>query len=229
MNLFVGYDEKFREAFDVCCWSVTHEQKSSVQISALNKEHIINSFGYDRNFGEPQSTEFTFTRFLVPLLSNYEGWSIFCDCDFLFLRDPAELIQIAKQEPDKAVHVVKHPQYSVHSEVKMNGLPQHNAYRKNWASLMVFNNAHPSNKKLTMDYINTHPRGKDFHEFKWLSDFEIGSLPMEWNCLDGYYHLERPAAIHYTDGGPWQGYTNTRYAHYWQEAYKRRNIFMGRN
>ena len=40
---------------------------------------------------------------------------------------------------------------------------------------------------------------------------------MEWNCLDQYYHIENPKAIHYTEGGPWFGgeYFHTRYAQEW--------------
>lgn len=208
--IYIGYDPTQEEAFKVCV-------KSIERFNTMNgyKLHSSSIPEYQRNFGEPQSTDFTFTRFLVPYMAGYEGVSIFCDCDFLFLSDPLELHKIALDNPDKAVHVVKHPPYSVHSEVKMDGRAQHNAYRKNWASLMVFNNEHPANAKLTPEYINTHPRGKDFHELHWLKDEEIGELPLEWNCLDQYYYLENPKAIHYTDGGPWLGYTNTRYAHHW--------------
>ena len=43
---------------------------------------------------------------------------------------------------------------------------------------------------------------------------------MEWNCLDDYYHLKSPNAIHYTDGGPWfDGYENTMYSDLWSKYY----------
>ena len=38
-----------------------------------------------------QSTEFTYTRFLVPYLCGYQGKAIFIDCDMLCLGDIAEL------------------------------------------------------------------------------------------------------------------------------------------
>ena len=56
------------------------------------------------------------------------------------------------------------------------------------------------------------------------NDKDIGSLPMEWNCLDQYYHLIDPKAIHYTEGGPWfidmqaektHPFHNTRYGQEW--------------
>ena len=33
-----------------------------------------------------QSTDFSFTRFLVPQLMNFDGWAIFMDCDIVVSR-----------------------------------------------------------------------------------------------------------------------------------------------
>ena len=139
------------------------------------------------------------------------------DCDFLFLEDVQKLAEYIN--PDLAVSVVQHPSYEPHTDIKMDGVAQHRSFRKNWASLMVFNNEHPSNKILTSDYLNNHKPGIDFHHFKWLKDEEIGSIPLEWNCLDGYYNLAEPKAIHYTDGGPWfKDYKETQYSELWKIA-----------
>ena len=55
--------------------------------------------------------------------------------------------------------------------------------RKNWSSLIVFNCAHPSNKKLNIDLVNKET-GSYLHQFKWLeNDDMIGELPLEWNWL----------------------------------------------
>ena len=53
-----------------------------------------------------QSTDFSFSRFLVPYLCGYEGWSLFMDCDMLMLDDIAELW--ALRDERYAVQVVKH-------------------------------------------------------------------------------------------------------------------------
>lgn len=210
--IFIGYDPKEKVAHDVCMRSIS--KRSSIKIRKLYSKDIPE---YCRDFGEPQSTDFTFTRFLVPMLSDYDGYSIFCDSDFIFLDDVEKLIAIAKRDPEKAVHVAKHPNYIPNGIVKMDGISQHQSIRKNWASLMVFNNSHPTIKKeLTPDKINNHPTGRDFHEFKWCSDNDIGSIPLEWNCLDQYYHLENPRGIHFTDGGPWHNITGTRYSGLWE-------------
>jgi hypothetical protein len=39
------------------------------------------------------STEFIYTRFLVPYLNNYQGWALFCDSDFLWFCDPTEILE----------------------------------------------------------------------------------------------------------------------------------------
>jgi hypothetical protein len=208
-QIYIGYEAREHEAFRVCAHSI--ESFSDIETQVLKSQNIPE---YNRNWGEPQSTDFTFTRFWVPYLSKFKGYSIFVDCDFLFLDDPKKLIEYIN--PDLAVSVAQHPAYNPHTDIKMDGVAQHRSFRKNWASLIVFNNEHPSNKILTPDYLNNHKPGIDFHHFKWLKDEEIGSVPLEWNCLDGYYNLDEPKAIHYTDGGPWfKEYQDTQYSSLW--------------
>lgn len=207
--IYIGHDEREDIAFDVCKHSIS--TRSNIKIKRLSTADIPE---YNRDWGEPQSTDFTFSRFWVPYLSKYEGISIFCDCDFLFLRDPKDILE--KLEPNKAVHVVKHPAYIPNSQIKMDGIPQHRSYRKNWASLMVFNNSHPACRTLTPHHLNNHKPGLDFHHFKWCRDEDIGSLTLDWNCLSGYYYMEKPSAVHYTDGGPWfKEYSNCMYSDLW--------------
>ncbi len=223
-QIFIGYDQREHKAYEVCEHSI--QQRSKIKINKLFSEDIET---YNRDWGEPMSTDFTFTRFWVPSLSNFKGWSFFCDCDFLFLADPLEILQ--NVDDSKAVYVVKHPGYIPNSQIKMDGIPQHRAFRKNWASFTLFNNAHPKNQVLTPDYLNNHRPGLDFHQFRWLDDEDIGSLPLEWNCLDDYYHLENPKAIHYTDGGPWfDNYEETSYSDLWiKERDEMDNILTLRN
>ena len=210
-QIYIGYEEREHEAYRVCDHSIKRFDSGLAEVIKLRSQDIPE---YDRNWGEPQSTDFTFTRFWVPYLSKFEGYSIFVDCDFLFLDDIQKLTEYIN--PDLAVSVVQHPSYKPHTETKMDGVAQHRSFRKNWASLMVFNNAHPANAGMVPHYLNNHKPGLDFHHFKWLKDEEIGSIPLEWNCLDGYYDLKYPKAIHYTDGGPWfKDYKETQYSTIW--------------
>ena len=144
---------------------------------------------------------------------------MFVDCDFVFLDDPETLLDAV--ESWKPVSVCKHPQYVPNSAKKMDGIDQHSMPMKNWASLMLFNCAHPANKELTPDIINAVNPGRRLHQFDWIKDnFLIGSIPLDWNCLDEYYHLANPKAIHYTDGGPWfKNYEHTFYSRYWYNEY----------
>lgn len=212
-QIFIGFDPRESEAFNVCASSV---RKFGYRSNTLYSRAIPR---YQRDFGEPQSTDFTFTRFWVPYLSNYQGFSIFCDCDFLWLKSPAELLK--EIDNTKAVSVVKHPRYIPNSVKKMDNINQNSYFRKNWSSLMVFNNEHPKNRTLNPRVLNNHRPGIDFHQFFWLDDWDIGSLSIKWNVLDNYYYLNEDeiGAIHYTDGGPWfNQYKETTYSHLWLKA-----------
>ena len=215
-NVYIGYDEREDIAAQVCKFSIKARCTKPVNIAFLKSENIPE---FTRPREPQQSTDFTYTRFMIPYLEEYwPGYSIFCDCDFLFLADIDELIK--QIDPSKAVSVCKHPSYVPRSAIKMDGVVQHTMPRKNWASLIVFNNAHKSNRVLTPDYINTITPGRKLHTFDWLEDREIGSIPLNWNVLDDYYHLTDLKAIHYTDGGPWfENYKNTMYSQYWLKEY----------
>ena len=63
-QMFIGYDKRETKAYDVCEFSL--KQRSEIEINKLYSEDIE---GYNRDWGEPQSTDFTFTRFWVPHLS----------------------------------------------------------------------------------------------------------------------------------------------------------------
>ena len=212
-QIYIGYDPREAKAYDVCKSSIT--RRSRIPVNRLFSEDIP---GWYRAKEPHQSTDFTNTRWAVPYLMNYEGIGIFVDCDFVFLEDPQKLID-QHYDDSKAVMVCKHPLYTPNSVIKMDGVPQHTMPRKNWASLIIFNNEHPSIQRgLSWVDVNQHEPSRDLHQFKFLHDSEIGSIPLDWNCLDDYYHLENPKAIHYTDGGPWfENYQDTFYSFYWRQ------------
>ena len=89
--------------------------------------------------------------------------------------------------------------------------------RKNWSSLILFNNSHPSTQKLTLDTINTQNPAW-LHRFQWANDNEIIEIPKDYNYLVDYYNDGNIKALHYTDGGPWHpGYENVSYGDLWLE------------
>ena len=173
---------------------------------------------YKRDKDKLGSTEFTFSRFLVPELQNFQGWAMFCDCDVVFLEDPAKLFQ---QVDDKyAIMCAKHD-YTPKEGTKMDGQTQTVYPRKNWSSVMLFNCGHPSNKALTTELVNDpDTTGKYLHRYSWLKDEEIGEISHEWNWLVGWYKDPtdgKPKLLHYTEGGPWfENYRHCEYGDVWK-------------
>jgi lipopolysaccharide biosynthesis glycosyltransferase len=213
VRIYLGYDTREKAAFNVCRYSILKHNKDAVVVPI--SKNTINE--YRRPVLDPESTEFTYARFLAPYLMGFKGYSIFLDADFVLMDDIHKVFHEIDRD-DWAVAVVKHPPYVPHSKVKMDGIAQHAMYRKNWASFMVFNNEHPALQVLTPEYINTCTPGKHLHQFMWLSEYLIADLPIRWNVLDGYYTVTDPKAIHYTDGGPWfADHQESPYADVWKQ------------
>lgn len=213
VRVFIGWDSREPIAADVCAYSIEKHATIPTEIHYIKRKEMRNRGLYQKH-DKDASTEFTMTRFLTPYLSDYEGYAVFCDCDFLFLNDIHELIQCIDKE--KAVSVVQHD-YLPNAYQKFDGNVQHRYPRKNWSSLMVFNCNHDSVKQLTPKKVNDLSP-KALHRFEWVHDDDIGVIPMEWNWLVGEYKEGKQSALHYTCGGPWhEGYKNTEYADEWYE------------
>ena len=202
LNFFIGYDSKEDIAYRVCKYSLLKRTNANVKVMSLKLDELIAKNLYTRSIDPLASTQFTYSRFLVPKLTNYEGWAVFCDCDFIFLGDVSNLFK--NLDENKAVYCVKHD-YTPKEKHKMDGQKQTIYPRKNWSSFILYNCSHPSNKKLTIDLVNQET-GSYLHQFKWLKDEEIGSLDERWNWLEGWtsgHNKDKPYAVHYTRGGPW--------------------------
>lgn len=199
--VFVGFDTREEDAFLVCRHMILRQTPAPVTVTPLVQDELRARGLYTRPADEPASTQFAFTRFLVPRLRDYQGWALSCDCDFLFTRSLRELFACC--DPASAALCVPH-NYTPQRTQKMDGQPQVAYPRKNWSSLVLWNCGHPANQTLTPDYVNTAPAA-DLHRFAWLADAQIGSLPDEWNWLEGESPppARVPAGIHFTNGGPW--------------------------
>ena len=220
MKIFMGFDARESIAYDVAKSSA--EQWGPVEVLSLRQDKLRADGIYTRPIDPLSSTEFSFTRFLVPELMNYDGWALFVDCDVLFLESPKELFALA--DDNYAVMVVKHD-YKPTQSMKMDGKIQHVYPRKNWSSVVLFNCSHPSNKALTKNAVNSET-GQFLHRFSWLKDDEIGEIPHEWNWLVDWYHEPedgKPKLLHYTEGGPWfDEYVNCSYSDVWKNVLKNR-------
>ena len=199
---YIGYDAKEDIAYRVCKQSLINKSTISISVKSLKLYELISKNFYTRSIDPLASTEFTYSRFLIPTLMNYNGWAVFCDCDFLFFEDISLLFN--SLDDNKALYCVQHD-YTPKEKHKMDGQKQSIYPRKNWSSFMVFNCSHPSNKKLTKEIVNVES-GSFLHQLKWLDDSEIGSLDERWNWLEGWtsnHNKSEPFAVHFTRGGPW--------------------------
>lgn len=217
MKVFVGYDTREDIAYQVCKHSIV-SKNDDVIVRPLKQQELREAGWYTRPVDKLASTEFTFTRFLIPELTNFEGWALFMDCDMILKTDIKELFDQAND--DYAVMCVKHD-YTPKATTKMDGQQQTIYPRKNWSSVMLFNCGHKSNQKLTQDLVNDPEiNGAYLHRFSWLKDKEIGELSPEWNWLVGHYSEPQdgtPKLIHYTEGGPWfENYRNCDYHEDWK-------------
>ena len=215
LRIFIGWDSREEQAYDVCVKSLEKYASESLDIRPIKREDLMERNLYTREQPEAGSVEFTYTRFLVPFLSNYNGWSLFIDCDFLFTKDVAELF--AHANDDYALMCVKHD-YVPKNATKMDGQKQVSYPRKNWSSCVLWNCDHPSNKALTPEVASTET-GAYLHRFQFLTDDLIGEIPLEWNWLEGEYDKPEtpPAVVHFTNGGPWfENWQDVDYADLWR-------------
>ncbi len=212
INIFIGYDPREAVAFSVLAHSIHTRATQPVNITPLMLSQLKDIYARERH--SLQSTDFSFSRFLTPCLSNYSDWSIFMDCDMLVLDDIAKLWVL--RDDRYAVQVVKH-NHVPRESTKFLDQPQSKYEKKNWSSVMLFNNARC--RMLTPEYVNT-ATGLELHQFKWLgNDDLIGGIPHRWNHLVGYDAPNLDVSlVHYTIGGPYfEEYKDCEYAEAWHE------------
>jgi hypothetical protein len=207
--VFIGFDPREAVAYSVLSYSIQARASQPVTIAPL----ILSQLGglMKRSRHPLQSTEFSFSRFLTPFLSGYTGWSLFMDCDMLMLDDVVKLFELRDER--YAVMVVKHD-HSPRETVKFLGQPQTKYEKKNWSSVMLFNNSHC--RALTPEYVDA-ATGLELHQFKWLdNEDQIGGLPSAWNHLVGYDRPGKASLVHFTRGGPYfEEYQDCEYAEQW--------------
>ena len=214
INVFIGYDSKEKIAHHVLSESILRNSTKPVAITPIYLPNIKDDFVRERN--NLSSTEFSFSRFIIPHLMNYQGWALFMDCDMLMKTDIADLWRL--RDDKYAVQVCKHD-YIPKEETKFLGQVQTKYQKKNWSSFMLMNCKKCTT--LTPEYVNK-ASGLELHQFKWLESEElIGELPLELNWLVGEYDKKEDVKnVHFTKGGPYfEKYSNSDYADEWFNVY----------
>ena len=205
INVFAGYDAREAIGWHVFASSLIRRASKRVAL------HFLDSCGMQQG-----SNEFTMSRFLVPHIMGYQGRAIFMDgADMLMMGDIAELDALF--DPAFAVQVVKHdyvtrnPVKYLYTELQC---PNRHYARKNWASVMLFNCAHPA-------WAGMHPAWVAQQKYLDLLQFKgidaIGDLPRAWNVLaDEGQPVDNAKVLHWTAGIPgFQHYANAPGAEHW--------------
>ena len=189
IQVYIGYDDRQPIASQVLTHSIWRTASKPISVTRL----VLSQLPITRR----GLTEFTFSRFLVPYLSDFEGYSVFLDADMLCRADMAELLIYPLAFPTVPVFVVMHE--------KLFERP----------SVMVFNNA--LCKALTPEYVDN--KDNNLYSLKWADS--VGALPKEWNHLVGY-DASNPNAkiVHFTQGIPcWPETEDCEFSEEWSAAY----------
>ncbi len=211
-RVFIGYDRKLSVVYNVFSHSIISRSSRPVSISPIKLDQLDGVF--DRETNPLQSTEFSFSRFLVPYMCNYEGWAIFMDNDMVMLDDISKLWDL---RDDRYAVMCVHHNHVPKEQEKFLGAKQTHYEKKNWSSVMLMNCA--KCKALTPEYVNTKT-GLELHRFHWLENEDlIGEIPHRWNHLVDYdpeLDVSEISNLHYTEGGPYfSDYKNCGYADVW--------------
>lgn len=193
LQVYLGYDERQPVAVNVLAHSITRRCSVPVSITRLHLPQLPMT--------RRGLTAFTYSRFLVPHLSNFTGVSVFLDSDMLCLSDLAELLAYPLMDPESDVFVVDHDK------------------KFERPSLMVFNNERCT--VLTPQYIED--RSNKLMPLDWAQ--KVGTLPNAWNHLVGYDALNPDAkVVHFTAGLPvWKETASCEFSETWRKEFTHSN------
>lgn len=212
LRIFIGWDSRFPAPGQVLAYTLRKHASGPLDIRFLDYRHLRDCYNFEREHDPLATTEFTYSRFLVPYLCGYEGTALFLDNDMACFADIYEIAQYLSREQSLAV--VQH-EHNPTATTKMYGVQQTSYPRKNWSSLMLMNC-----DKLglwTRRTVET-ASGAYLHRFEDIPDYLIGSIPKVWNSLDAMD--EHTKIIHWTSGGPWfEQCRDCPHADVWKELF----------
>jgi hypothetical protein len=201
LRIFIGYDHRQAVSYNVLQFSIFRRCSKPVAITPL----FLPTLPMTRT----GLTPFTFSRFLVPWLSGFQGWGMFLDIDYLCRADIAQLFALTDDR--YAVMVSK------------------NAKKFEWASMILFNCGHPGNRILMPEYVEDPKQCRSPHTIDWLAPDLVGDLPREWNHLVGYDAPRADAKlVHFTQGMPiFEETKGSEYAEEWKKEHAKANQTQG--
>lgn len=204
IRVFVGADRSQALAVDVLAYSIRRHTTAPVEVTSMA----------DLKLPEPEDirqgsrTNFSFTRFAIPGLCNYEGKAVYMDADMQVFKDIRDLWGIGFQGEEK-IQIQEEVPDEFQPKPGQVGAPQ---ARKKQSSVMLLDCsrlnwvAEDIIKGLDGDYTYDEL----LSEICILRPEEIGwRVPFIWNSLETY--VEGTTALtHYTDmyTQPWASNEN---------------------
>src|SRR5678815_3365399 len=92
-RIFIGMDSREPTSYHVLAHSIIRRATRPVSITPIALNQLA-PWLYRRQRTPKESTEFSFSRFLTPYLSGYQGTSLFLDSDMLALVDIWEIMPL---------------------------------------------------------------------------------------------------------------------------------------
>jgi hypothetical protein len=171
-SVYIGIDSRQPLAYTVMRYSVESNASRPISVNGL--------FLHQLPISRVGATEFSYSRFLVPWLMDFEGFGLFCDEDQVMTGDVWELFSYCSKLDDPwDVAVMKNqPEYE-------------------WPSVMVFNNQNL--KHMTPEYIED--KSNRFFDFAWAK--HVAELPPEWNHFCGGARPKDAKLYHFSQGIPY--------------------------
>lgn len=217
LKIFIGWDPNEEPNYQACVHSIRKHATIPIEVIPLVQDNLRKAKIYTRPHDDRASNQFSITRFLVPYLSSYKGYSLFMDCDMAFTRCPGEVLRYCNK--DHALTVVKHD-YVPKESVKFLGQKQEAYPRKNWSSFCMWNCSHKLTTQITPDLVNKATPAF-LHRFEHFPNETIGAFPTEMNWLVGEYGIMDgglPFNLHWTLGSPqFDGYEGCDYSDLWNQ------------
>ncbi len=223
----LGWDSRFPLVSEILRYSILKNtgviDNLKLDFRLLDLAYLRYRFKLNFKYDPKATTEFTYTRFLVPYLSSYSGISIFMDNDMLCYGDLGSLIQqlfVKYKHPDcfPAIICRKHD-YAPETGTKMYGVVQEAYPRKNWSSFMIMN---CSKLLCWTKAVVEQADGARLHRFADIPDEEIvdiETIEPGWNDLT--HKRPETKLLHFTEGGPWfKNYFDCPHAEDWFAAFR---------
>lgn len=181
IRVFVGADADNcdLESQAVLEWSIRKWASEPVDITWMQAGHGP----WDGWHTESARTPFSHFRWSIPSVCNYEGRAIYCDSDFIFVADVAELWH--EPIPDEAILLVKNPDGKVRTCCMLFDCARARDHVPAMGALRLMKDA----QSTMLAYLKERRH--------LMAPFSTG----DWNCIDlkGYELTDpRIKAIHYS-------------------------------